>query len=383
MSNRFSRKKIFLCTNLVWIISYGLISLSINFYIYFILALTSAIGAGAFVPIGFSILADSYEPKERGRKYSLMAFGMIIGSGAGIIFGGLLGNYTGPLGWRFAYALGGILGILAVRGYYTSAVDPERGRVEPEFEDFNGQLNYNYKITYYQLTQLLNKKSIIAIFLYVLCSGIANTTLSIWAIFYLTTKIEDINASFYATTIYILAGIGAIPGTLLGGKFGDSLYHSGKLRGRVILSSFGIIVGVLCFLGFYLIPFKMDTPLDIVFSWIFFITIGFFGFFLVSLSNGNIFAIYSEVCVPEARSTANSLNGLMSNLGGIIGNLLLSALIINDLGLLPFAISLLLYIWLLSSVLWIIPYIYYPKEYKECRELMTKRRIEMEHNKIY
>ncbi|MFX1445018.1 MAG: MFS transporter, partial [Promethearchaeota archaeon] len=282
LANKFSRKKIFLCTNLVWIISYGLISLSVNFYFYFILAVISAIGAGAFIPIGFSILADYYEPKERGSKYSLMAFGMIIGSGAGIIFGGLLGNYTGPLGWRFAYALGGILGILAIISYYTSAIDPERGRVEPEFEDLNGQLNYNYKITYHQLTQLLKKKSILAIFLYVLCSGIANATLSIWAIFYITTKINDINANFYATTIYILAGIGAIPGTLLGGKFGDSLYHSGKLRGRIIISSVGVLIGVLCLLGFYLIPFKMETTLDIVLSWIFFITIGFFGNFFAS-----------------------------------------------------------------------------------------------------
>lgn len=378
LAEKYSRKKIFLFTNLVWILSYGLVSISLNFYFYFIFVVTSAIGAGAFVPIGFSILADSYEPKERGGKYGLMQFGMIIGSGAGIIFGGLLGNYAGPLGWRLAYAFGGILGFLAIIGYYTSAIDPERGRIEPEFEDFEGPINYNYKITYHQLTQLLKKKSILGIFLYIFCAGIAYTTLSIWAIFYLTTKIDDINAGLYATTIYILAGIGAIPGTILGGKLGDSLYHSGKLRGRVIISSVGIIVGVSCFLGFYLIPFKMETPLDIALSWIFFITIGFFGFFFTSLSNGNIFAIYSEVCVPEARSTANSLSGMMSNIGGIIGNLLLSTLIIRDLGLLPLAITLLLYIWLLSTILWIIPYFYYPREFKECRDLMVERRFEME-----
>ncbi len=378
LAEKFSRKKIFLCTNLVWILSYGLISISLNFYFYFILVVTSAIGAGAFIPIGFSILAESYEPKERGSKYGLMQFGMIVGSGAGIIFGGLLGNYAGPLGWRFAYALGGIIGFLAIIGYYTSAIDPERGRTEPEFEDIEGQINYNYKITFHQLTQLLKKKSILGIFLYILCAGIANTTLSIWAIFYLSTKITDINAELYATTIYILAGIGAIPGTILGGKIGDSLYHSGKLRGRVMISSVGIILGVSCLLGFYLIPFNMDSPLEIALSWIFFITIGFFGFFFTSLSNGNIFAIYSEVCVPEARSTANSLSGMMSNIGGIIGNLLLSALIISDLRLLPLAIALLLYIWLFSTVLWIIPYFYYPKEFKECRDLMTERRLEME-----
>jgi MFS family permease len=163
----------------------------------------------------------------------------------------------------------------------------------------------------------------------------------------------------------------------MGGKIGDSLYHRGKLKGRVIVSFFGVLLGVLCLLGFYLIPVFTESLLQIIFSWILFLTLGFLGNFLVSLSNGNIYAIYSEVCVPEMRSTANALNGLMVNIGGIIGNLLLASLIEKDISLLPFAISLVLFIWFLGASLWIIPYFYYPKELKECRDLMLERRSEL------
>lgn len=377
-TERFSRKKIFVITNLIWIIAFGLISLSPNYYFFLFFAIISAIGTGAFIPIGFSIIGESFPPKERGKKFGFMQFGVILGSGTGIIVGVVLGNYTGPNGWRFAYGLGGVLGILAALRYNSSGIDPERGRAEPEFEDFEGVINYNYKITLNNLFQLLKKKSIAGILLYLVCAGIAISTLGLWAIFYLRTKINDINAELISTTILLLAGTGALPGTILGGKIGDSMYKTGKLKGRVIISMGGLILGVICFLGFYLIPFYTATPLQIITSWILFISLGFLAFFFTSLPAGNIYAIYSEVCVPELRSTANALNGLMINIGGIIGNLLFSSLIENDLSLLPFAVSLILLIWLFGALLWIIPYFFYPKESIKLRDIMAERRNKLE-----
>jgi hypothetical protein len=114
---------------------------------------------------------------------------------------------------------------------------------------------------------------------------------------------------------------------------------------------------------------------------VFFILFGFLGYMFATFSIGNQFAIYSEVCLPEVRSTANAMNGLMINVGGIIGNLLLSSLIERDMSCLPIAVSLVLFIWLIGAFLWIIPYIYYPKESKECSNILLKRRKELE-NKL-
>ena len=70
----------------------------------------------------------------------------------------------------------------------------------------------------------------------------------------------------------------------------------------------------------------------------------------------------------------------MINTGGIFGNLLFAGLIERDISLLPYAMFLLLLLWLIGTSLWIITYIYYPNEFKECRELMTERRRELEQN---
>ena len=161
---KYSRKKIFIITNLVWIISYGLVSLSVNYYFYLIFYIISAIGVGAFLPIGFSMIGDFFAPIERGKKFGIMNFALILGSGMGIIAGGLLGDYVaGPLGWRISYVVGFVLSVLPLFFYITQGIEPERGRVEPEFKDFKGEINYNYKFTLKSLTGLFRRKSIGAI----------------------------------------------------------------------------------------------------------------------------------------------------------------------------------------------------------------------------
>lgn len=378
ISERISRKKIFIYTNFVWVFTFGLASLSLNFFYYFFFIIVGAIGTGAFLPLGFSMIGDLYSPKDRGKKYGMMSFSLTLGVGMGIIFGGLLGSYAGPLGWRIAYGVGFIFGLFTLIFYTFSAIEPERLRSEPEFENFKGEINYNYKITYSNLKQLFRTRSVGGILISVLCSGIANATLGIWAIFYLNTKINGTDAELIVTTIYILAGSGALLGSIIGGRLGDRYFRSGKLKGRVIVSLIGLIVGISLLMAFYLIPFYTETTLQIVFSWIFFVIIGYLGFFFVAFSSGNQFAIYSEVSLPEVRSTANAMNGLMVNLGGIIGNLLISSMIERNMSLLPFAIFVVLIIWLSGSLFWIIPYFYYPKELKKCRDTLLKRRLDLE-----
>jgi len=377
ISDRYSKKRVFVCTNFVWIFAYGLASFSPNYFFYLVLIITSAVGTGAFLPLGFSMIGDLYPPKDRGKKYGVMQFSLVLGSGMGIIFGGMLGNYGGLLGWRFAYGLGFMLGLLGLIFYIFSAIEPERLRSEPEFEDYKGEIKYTYKITLDNLRQLFRKKSVRAILIYVFCSGIANTILGTWAIFYLNTKISSIDSSLIVT-IYILSGSGSLPGTIIGGKLGDKYFKKGNPKARVLISIIGLVIGIFFIMIFYLVPFYTATTLQVILSWIFFLIVGYVGFFFTSFAVGNQFAIYSEVSLPEVRSTTNAMNGLMVNIGGIFGNLIISSLIESNISWLPYAILLVLLIWLLGALFWIIPYYHYPRESKECRDVLMKRREELE-----
>ncbi|MFX0058927.1 MAG: MFS transporter [Candidatus Hodarchaeota archaeon] len=378
---KISRKKLFIITNLSWILSYGLIAFSLNYNFYLVFFITASFGTGAFLPIGFSIISDLFPPQNRGNKYGAMQFSLALGSGMGIILGGLIGTYLSFYGWRIAYGIGAIFGFLVLLTYIFKAIDPERGSAEPEFENFKGDFSYNYKLTLKSVFQLFKIKSVMALLVYILFYGVAGSTLGNWGIFYLTSKINDPNAGLYGTTLYLLAGLGILFGTIIGGKLGDLYYNQGKVKGRMIISITGLIIGVTLIIVFYLLPFFIDNTLQIVLSWVFFITIGLVGYTFSSFYSGNQFAIYSEVCVPELRSSTNALNGVMVNIGGIIGNLLLSSLIERDISFLPLSILIILLVWLSGVSFWIITYIYYPRELKECREILASRKIEIEEGK--
>ncbi|TFG22769.1 MAG: MFS transporter [Promethearchaeota archaeon] len=356
-------------------------ALSPNFMFYFICALIVAFGSGAYTPLAVVMISELYAPEERGKRFGQMNFFNILGAGGGLLFGALFIYLLGPFGWRFTIGLIAILGLLDIVVYFYRGIEPERGRVEPEFQDFDGVIEYDYKITFSKFNQLLKKKTIAGIFLYILISMICVGPLSLWMIFYLSQKFGGENAIIIATILVILTGIGALFGAILGGKLGDKLYKKGHPRGRVLLSMVGIMLGVICFFIFYLIPFTSSNLTELIIIWIFLLLIGFTAFFLTSFPASNINAIYAEVCVPEERSSINSISLIMSNIGTIIGHLIVAIIIQDSISNLSFAISFLLVIYLLSTLLWIIPHIYYPREAAECRELMRSRRKELDGRK--
>ncbi|MFX1588927.1 MAG: MFS transporter [Promethearchaeota archaeon] len=378
ISEKVPRKRLFFYTNAIWLVSYGLVSISLNYIFYLIFIIIAAIGHGAFLPIGYSIIGDFFSPKERAKKFGMMQVSLTLGVGFGIILGGSLGTYLGAIGWRYSYGTGCILGLLPLIYYGLRGIDPQRGGSEPEFKEIKNIINYDYKITLSKLFQLFKKKSIFSVLFYVLFQAVAISTIGIWGIFYLNIKISGGETKLYAVLLTILTGVGSLPGVIIGGKLGDKYYEMGKMKGRVIVSFIGVLLGTLFLLGFYLLPFLTRNMIEVVLSWIYFSILGFMGYFFINLPIGNQFAIYSEVSAPEVRNTANALNGVMVNIGAIIGNLILSSLIEQNLSLLPLSLFLLLLIMLFGATFWIIAYFHYPKEAKEFRDLMRKRRIEIE-----
>ena len=148
-----------------------------------------------------------------------------------------------------------------------------------------------------------------------------------------------------------------------------------KIRGRVTISMLGLIIGMVCNMTYYLMP------LSIPFGFLLVIIFACLGAFLLNIWPGNNFAIVSDVCTPELRSSALALNGVFVNIGGIIGNLVLTVIIQANLAFMLNAIMLVMTLRLCGSFLWLIAYKYYPKEAKVRDELMAERRKELDSKK--
>ncbi|TFF97666.1 MAG: MFS transporter, partial [Promethearchaeota archaeon] len=239
ITEKYSRKKIFLISNALICIGFFMVAISINFTMFFIFSLIANFSNGAFLPIGFAIIGDSFPPKERGNKFGLMNFALLMGSGGGIIFGGLIGSLGGPIGWRIAYCVAAFLVLTAIIRYSQWGIEVSKGQSEPEFNDLEAaNQTYDYKIKFSNFSQILKKKSVIGIYIVVIFTAITTTTMGTWAIYFISMKIDSPFATFIASTLVILTGLGGLFGTIFGGKMGDSLSQKGKVRGRAVLSLF-------------------------------------------------------------------------------------------------------------------------------------------------
>ena len=63
----------------------------------------------------------------------------------------------------------------------------------------------------------------------------------------------------------------------------------------------------------------------------------------------------------------------MTNVGGIIGNLIVSTLIQTNVQMITISIVIVLVIWLIGSLFWLIPYFNYSKELRIESSSITKR----------
>ncbi len=120
-----------------------------------------------------------------------MQLGLLLGNGLGVVIGGITG-------WRGGFLTASILGLLVLIGYGRYGIN-----VAIKFYDSNEIQVYNYKITFRDLVQLFKIRTVIGILLFVVCSGIATSTLANWSVFYLNLKL---NNKGMAILLYLIAG---------------------------------------------------------------------------------------------------------------------------------------------------------------------------------
>jgi predicted MFS family arabinose efflux permease len=348
-------KKLFLLTNFLWIIGFGLMSMTDNYAFFLSMLMISAIGTGGFIPLGFSKIGEMFHAQERGSKFGFMQFGLILGNGIGIIVGSILH-------WRIAFILGFYVSALLIFMYFIIALDIRH--ITINIGDYLNPNNYNYKLSSYNLMSLFKTRSVMSILFFVLTGGLVTSVLGNWGIYILSSNLRNPDL---AIIIYLIIGIAALPGAIIGGKINDCLFRKRKHRLRFLIAMIGVLGGSLSLLIFYVFP----LPILILT-----LPFGLIGYFFTSFTTGTQFAVYSEVCYPKTRSTANALNGLMVNIGGICGNFLLSIIISQEGLFIQNAVFLILSVWMAGSILWVFPFFYYKKDILKQRDRLISGKNE-------
>jgi len=126
LADRWHRTRSIGQTVVGWSVLSGAGALSLNFGM--LVALRSALGFGQAVtePSAASLIGDHYPVEKRGRAFSIQQVMLLLGTGLGVLLGGILGE---TVGWRWALVVVALPGLLVALLVFRMR-EPKRGTAD-------------------------------------------------------------------------------------------------------------------------------------------------------------------------------------------------------------------------------------------------------------
>lgn len=127
LADRFSRVWIMTGALAVWSGFTALCGVAGSFTQLFLFRMGVGVGEAGGVAPAYSLVADYFPPHQRARALAAFAFGIPLGTAAGTLVGGLL---AATYGWRTAFIVVGLLGLLVAPLLRLTVKDPPRGGID-------------------------------------------------------------------------------------------------------------------------------------------------------------------------------------------------------------------------------------------------------------
>lgn len=209
------------------------------------------IGQAVDDPASTSYLADTYPPSWRGRAYSVQQVALFVGGGLGLAAGGFLGE---ALGWRWAFALVGLPGLL-VAPLVLRLREPRRGEAElrevltaeqvdalPVEETrtlasgggFLRSMGTNATVLAAELRTIFRITTMRYLLVGLAAIYFTLSGVSTWLAIY-HERYSDMSVAQATGATGAVLVVGGLVGTLAGGAFSDR-YHRRWVGGRVVIT---------------------------------------------------------------------------------------------------------------------------------------------------
>ncbi len=271
-----NRKNILAAALIIWSGMTALCGAATGFVSLFLARLGVGIGEAGGSPPSYSIIADYFKPSERARAMGVYVTGSVLGTGGGLIVGGLLGEW---LGWRMTFLVLGIPGILLGVILYFTVKEPPRGRYDSGNEDTKQATDIQRT-----LKSLASNKVYVRVGLSYAMLTMVGYAMALWLapIMLRNFEVSLGMVGLYLGGTYILGGI---PGPLIGGYLTDYMVKRDARWCAWIPAIF-----ILCSVGTFWFSLSADS------------LSGFLGFFALT---------YALFMIPQGAS----LSMLQSSLG--------------------------------------------------------------------
>ncbi len=294
LADRSNRKNIVSASLAFYSAMTALCGAATGFWTLFLARMGVGIGEGGAGPPAVSLLADYFKKSELSRAMSIHTLGAVIGTGGGLIAGGLLASY---FGWRMAFVLLGLPGIALGLLVYFTLKEPKRGRYTPQALDV-GQASLSATLRSF----LGNRVLVYTCIAWALATTIGYA-MAIWLapIMLRNFEMDTANVGMILGLTFI---IGGIPGPIIGGFLADHLAKR-DVRWRAWIPA----IGTLACLPLYYLCLTAGT-LEA------FLGFFMFGYLLFLFQNGPSIAIIQSYTGSGERAMAFAFALLINNMCG-------------------------------------------------------------------
>ena len=358
ISDKMSRKMVILFGTGIWGLWTAAVGFTQNFGQLLVIRAISGIGLGCLMPATFSIMSDTFPPKDRGK-----ALGMLEATGIfGIIVATVgLGFLATPDLWRWGYFLLGGFSVISGVVVWFFVKEPIRGEAEPELAGKITEKDAKkFGIKFSDLGKVLKIPTIwVAI-----AQGLAGSMP--WVVmssFFITWLVNERNIPEGRASI-VFAGIvfGTVFSNIIGGFLGDWADKRSPKYGRTIIGQISIVSGIP--LTYILFTQTETWPLWAI------IVLCFFTALMISWpGKGAKEPMMQGVTPPELRATAFSMTTFIeSGFAALVG--IVAGSLGDKIGLTKAMVWTIPFPWIICATLFSLFYITYPRDSAKLRALM-------------
>jgi predicted MFS family arabinose efflux permease len=233
-ADKGNRRNIVAISLSLWSVMTALSGLSRNFVQLLMARVGVGVGEAGGSPPAHAMISDYFPPGKRATALSFYSTGIYIGILVGFLMGGYLNQ---QLGWRIAFFVLGIPGILFSLLFYATVKEPRRGAT-----DLTNALA-NEPLSLREVLKLLySKKTFVHL---ALATGLH--TFSVYGLFNWTpsllARLHGMKTSEIGVSLGLIFGIGGVAGTFVGGFLTD--YFGKADKGQYLkIPAYAILISI-------------------------------------------------------------------------------------------------------------------------------------------
>lgn len=352
--DRFSRPKLLALASLLWGSTTWLNAIVPTYPLFLITRAGTGIDDSSY-PGLYSLIADYYPPKNRGRIYGLLQIAQPLGYLLGMI---LALAFGASFGWRNVFFLTGGLGILLSAVIFFLVKDRPRGAAEPELAATEHL--ERFKFSWKTVGGLFKKKSLIILFIQGFVGVFPWNVITYWIFDYLKTERGYTDTQTLMTMVPAVLVLAA--GYPLGGALGDRLFKK-TLKGRVIVGAAGVAIG--CVLLW--ITMRIPTSNMLAFGILLSATALF-----MPWASPNVLSSFYDVTEPEIRATTNAAQNFVE-FGGSAAAPLMAGIIADRSSLGNAILVICTVAWVLCFAFFVFAGRFIPKDITDLRAKLKAR----------